>query len=476
MKKLSCLLSAGFVIVMLTCHGQAGKFSNEVLIGNFLKMHGQSSEVAIADSIIHEGGVLAFIYRLNPQGYIIKANDLCLPPFLAYSFKNQYIPEDKGWKIAIDVLKVDIINRLDYYKSQVGFVNPLWNKYMQENLGRRIFQQWPEEGTTSTGGWLETNYKQTYPYNILCPMDLNTGNRSIAGCPAVAMAQVLNYHKETNNTQFNDDDDYYHNYGSNNRYWIDDDYESRDFPSFPELNQILLNLQINYDLNVPPNDTMIAALNFSCGVACRQVYSSSISGTFGIEQAYDAYLRFSFDSIKILYPEDSSLNRLLADNMKIAMPAHLGLVNPEGTAGHNLVVDGYNTDEYYHFNFGWGGNSNGWYTMPPTEIPYNLTIIEGLILDINKENIHVGKQEYDDHFIEYTVYPNPATNCLFINSAIYKERQINIYTATGKRVLNQLIKSDHKYVDLSGFDNGIYILSIIRDSQAVFCTKILVQK
>jgi len=49
--------------------------------------------------------------------------------------------------------------------------------------------------------------------------------------------------------------------------------------------------------------------------------------------------------------------------------------------GHNVVIDGYNTDEYFHLNFGWGGTYNGWYLLPD-EIPYGLTVIEGAIVDI----------------------------------------------------------------------------------------------
>ena len=67
--------------------------------------------------------------------------------------------------------------------------------------------------------------------------------------------------------------------------------------------------------------------------------------------------------------------------MMDARPAHLAIVDPGWTMGHNVVVDGYNTDNYYHLNFGWGGSYNGWYLLPD-EIPYGLTVIEGLIVDI----------------------------------------------------------------------------------------------
>jgi hypothetical protein len=57
------------------------------------------------------------------------------------------------------------------------------------------------------------------------------------------------------------------------------------------------------------------------------------------------------------------------------------VVNEEWTAGHNLVVDGYNTDHYFHLNFGWGGTYDGWY-MLPQDMRLDLTVIEGVIMDI----------------------------------------------------------------------------------------------
>ena len=69
------------------------------------------------------------------------------------------------------------------------------------------FQQWPPEGTTLTEGWVETNWHQNSPYNDFCPIDPSSGDRGVAGCPAVAMAQILNYHRTINNVFFNDSDE-----------------------------------------------------------------------------------------------------------------------------------------------------------------------------------------------------------------------------------------------------------------------------
>ena len=34
-----------------------------------------------------------------------------------------------------------------------------------------------------------------------------------------------------------------------------------------------------------------------------------------------------------------------------------------GDVRHMFVVDGYTTNNYFHFNFGWSGGSNGWFTI-----------------------------------------------------------------------------------------------------------------
>jgi hypothetical protein len=165
------------------------------------------------------------------------------------------------------------------------------------------------------------------------------------------------------------------------RYWIDDDYEEYGFPSFPELNQFLSTLEDHYfnDITITNDDK--AAINFACGVAAKQVYSAGVSGTFGVNQAYDAYIKFNCDTIELLDDDDTDIYERISDNIKQALPVHLAVVTPAWDAGHNLVIDGYNTDEYYHLNFGWGGSYDAWYFLP-NEIPYGLTVIEGVIVDI----------------------------------------------------------------------------------------------
>ena len=328
--------------------------------------------------------ILFYVFDLQPQGYIVVSADSNLPPVIAYSFADNFQSDVSKENILLQMLKADIGLRLENVEKLPENIiksrNSLWSEFLNEETEVSVnidFEQWPPEGTTPTEGWIETEWHQTSPYNDFCPMDGD--ERSIAGCPAVAMAQILNYHKTTNNVAFNDSDDYYHSYG--NRFWIDNDYEEYDFPSFPELNDYLDTLAYHYDNQLSITDEDKATLNFACGVAATQVYTSAVSGTFGVNQAYDAYLKFDCNTVELLDNGDTDLYDRLSQNIKDALPAHLAVVTPGWDAGHNLVIDGYNTDEYYHLNFGWGGSYDAWYLLPD-ELPYDLTVIEGIIVDI----------------------------------------------------------------------------------------------
>jgi len=335
----------------------------------------------------NENTILGFIFALVPQGYMVVTAWNDLPPVIAYSFTSSAREEPGSVNIFQQLLIADLNLRLQNVASLPSSLletrHQEWTMLLKDK--NRVttggFEQWPPEGSTTTEGWVETNWHQEAPYNMFCPLDIaNGGDRSVAGCPSTAMAQILNYHETLNNVYFSDLDDYHHTYGGNN-YWIDNDHDTYDFPSYPELNTYLATLATHYQQHTTPTDTDAAALTFACGVAARQVYGSAGSGTFGVNQAYDAYLKFNCTNCTLLHPTDADVYGRLAKNMIDALPAHLAIVNEDWTAGHNVVVDGYNTDNFFHINFGWGGLYNGWYLLPD-DLPYSLTVLEGVIVDI----------------------------------------------------------------------------------------------
>lgn len=329
-----------------------------------------------------------FLVHLAPQGYIIITNNENLPVVLSYSLDCNMTNDNPF----INFIKNDIDNRIKNSafadKVMIEKYKQERNDFLTEKISPTISDEiiyFPPQGTTATGGWLESKWTQTAPYNNMIPLDPVSGGRSLAGCPAIAMGQILNYLRTTNRVTFSDADDYYHNYAGRN-YWIDDDSKTIGFPSFPDLNNYLDTLQYHYNNNLTITNSDKAALVFACAVAAKQVFTSSASGTFAVDQAFAAYQKFNFSNSKLLTSERDNVYENMAINVIDSLVCHLATVTSSNDAGHNFNVDGYNTDGYFHLNMGWGGSYNGWYKLP-TEIPYSLTVLEGVIINITEKSL-----------------------------------------------------------------------------------------
>ncbi len=309
---------------------------------------------------------------------------------------------------------------------------------------------------------MTTHWTQDAPYNKMCPCDPVTNSSSYAGCPAVAMGQIINYLRTTQGTRFDDSDDYRHNYAGRN-YDIDDDWETIGFPSFPMLNDYLDQADELFAAGEDVTDHLAAAIVFACGTACTQVYTSSGSGTFYVEQAYDAYKRFGFDDCVLYKAPCDEMYDLLIDNLQNGYPAHLAVESPDGQSGHNVVVDGYReSDGKYHINFGYGGSYDGWYLIPDPDFFYNLTELEGIILNIIPKNDTKVNETLSS---PVSIYPNPSDGHFTIKAK--KMRQIGIFNALGQCVKSENVDADLFEVNLGNSDRGIYLIRISTETETI---------
>jgi hypothetical protein len=408
---------------------------------------------------------LAYAFDLNPRGYIVVSASTSLEPVLAYSCGSNF-GDMTGSNPLFELITADLVKRMAFASScknsfAVNNEN-IWTEMLNKDFvpeSNPLFEQWPATGD----GWLKTNWTQSAPYNDFCPLDPIAQQRSLAGCPATAMAQIMNFHQTMNNTRFDDNDDYFHNYAGA-QYFIDDDFETLDFPSFPELNIYLDTLDAHYLNGFFPTNEDKAALTFACAVATKSVFSAQGSGTFGVSQAYDAYVRFGCSTVDLLDSNDADLYDRLKQNIKDTLPAHLAIVDPTWSIGHNVVVDGYNSDDYYHLNFGWGGSYNGWYLIPQ-EIPYELTVIEGVVVDIMETTIGIKAPE--TVVSEIFISPNPAKDVTYLNYKLNHSSKVTVYlfTISGQEIMKMDLKDQApgKYslpVKLSDQPAGIYFYTL----------------
>ncbi len=302
---------------------------------------------------------------------------------------------------------------------------------------------------------LHSHWTQNRPYNDLCPRDPVNGDAySVAGCPAIAMGQIINYLRTTQNTRFTDEDDYVHNYMGRN-YTIDDDWDELKFPSFPQLNEYLDSVDAVWQRGEELTDLLKAAVVFACGTACTQVYTSEGSGTFFVDQAYAAYKRFGFDDCVLFRDPTDEMFEILISNLQNGYPAHLAVENPAGTVGHNVVVDGYReSDGKFHINFGYGGSLDNWYDIPDPNFYYGMTKVEGIILNIIPNDPSAVHEISNQHL---EVYPNPVSDILYIKNLLNENVNYSIFNVTGQQVLAGATSGT---IDVATLETGLYFIQI----------------
>ena len=317
----------------------------------------------------------------------------------------------------------------------------------------------PDSESTAirSDGLLTSHWTQDYPYNQLCPKDpSNNYSYSAAGCPAIAMGQIINYLRTAQNTRFDDGDDYFHNYAGRS-YHIDDDWEDLQFPSFPQLNEMLDSVDATFLRGEDLSDFLAAAVVFACGTACTQVYTSQGSGTFAVDQAFAAYQRFGFTDCQLFREPDSVMYATLISNIQAGYPAHLAVENPEGTVGHNVVVDGYReSDGKFHINFGYGGSLDNWYDIPDPNFYYGMTKMEGIILNIIPTIMPSAVHESADQQ-PLEVYPNPVSDVLYLKNLPCEVVEYSIFNVLGQQATAGFSRDT---ISVEGLEKGLYILQI----------------
>ena len=392
----------------------------------------------------------AYVFQLKPAGFVAVSKDDDIFPILAYSFKNKWHQNNSEKNVLMKMLNDDVQIRLEYLPSEQKEKNrEIWQQYLSNRLNfDRPFQQWPTAGSTDTDGWVETRWGQSGVYNDFCPLD-DSGERSVVGCVATAMAMIIDYHEFVGNVSFDNSDDYYGGwYGEMH---IDNDHEERDYPPFPELNVLLDDVADHYENGLELTGTNKAALSFACGVSVEMMYSSEGSGAWTSMVADALQNKFDFDSATHYDNENNSFYEILISNMMNMQPAEISIYTAGWQNGHAIICDGYNTDDYYHLNYGWGtSNSSCWYLLPEG-MPSNYSIVSGGVM-----NIEGG----------------PAPLHLYGNVAVSETSPIGTYiTFEGDNYAEIYVENTNGNFEIPAIMEGLYTVTALKNDRIYFQTQ-----
>lgn len=249
---------------------------------------------------------------------------------------------------------------------------------------------------------LKTKWGQRKPFNDRCPINLkeSTNNRSLSGCVATAMAQIMKHHSYPTKGQG------YYSYATDFGTTLSEDFSSFQF----DWNNMINEYTHSY---TDEQAQAVADLMYACGVSVSMKYGEGSSGAFSSNIPYALINYFGYNPNttyrkRRYYQDDEWMNYILSD-LKANLPVPYSGRPSVGKAGHQFIIDGCDTEGLFHFNFGWNGNSDGYYHLNlsdsypyyPAEQAMSNQVCKGLYgnhedifyagkLSVQKNTIHIG--------------------------------------------------------------------------------------
>ena len=375
-----------------------------------------------------------YIFNTNGGFVIVSADDVA-KPILGYSQQGTFTPEN---------IPINAKNWLRNYCDEIQYA-------IDHNIeaGEATIKAWRNlrngiglspKSTREVSQLLTTTWSQRPLYNNLCPYDEDEGELSVTGCVATAMAQVMKYWNWP--TQ-----------GTGSHYYTSDSH-----PEYGTLSAHFGNTIYDWD-NMPNALTeesssteinAVATLMYHCGVSVEMMYSATGSGAYTItyegqleycsENAFRNFFGYSNDlhgeyrsfeyeddngdTLTYIAYTDSAWTAMLKEDLDALRPI---LYTGHGNiGGHAFVFDGYDNNDLFHVNWGWGGYADGYFSVDALEpdpggigggdylFYLDHTAVLGVepsytLLSTSGNNINAGINGGNYHFMIYA--SNRPENC-----------------------------------------------------------------
>lgn len=280
------------------------------------------------------------------KGFTVVSGDDRLPEVVGYSDKGTYDEEN---------LPSNYVGFMKAYEEMVGQL---------DNGDSRASASIAEAKALRSSGYQQPavapllgniQWNQMIPYNNMCPM-YNSTNRSVTGCVATAMAQVMMYYQYPKTLQAN----------------IPAYVSRTNHLSIPQINQgekyDWANMLPQYASYEPLNYTdaqaaAVAKLLYHCGAACEMDYGPS-SGANVTPAILSTYFGYDSDLMQDLTRDAFTLaewSQIMDKELSAKRPILYSGRSSDG--GHEFVCDGTDGKGLYHINWGWGGYQDGYFDV-----------------------------------------------------------------------------------------------------------------
>ena len=288
--------------------------------------------------------VYYYVFNTITDGFVIVSGDDAVDPILAYSNSGSFSAENIPQCVAkwLEDYKSEIRRIVNLKLHANAEISELWNRLKGSNdYNARL------SNSTSINPLMLTQWNQSPYENTLCP------GGSVTGCVATAMAQIMKYwNYPATGSGFHS---YNHQtYGTLSANFGSSTYQWGSMPN------VLTSV-----------NTAVGALMYDVGVSVDMNYSPQVSGAWVIEnspapQACSEYAlktyfgyKSTLNGVERVNYSDAQWLALLKSELDASRPILYAGFGSGG--GHCFVADGYDVNDFVHFNWGWGGAYDGYF-------------------------------------------------------------------------------------------------------------------
>ena len=314
-------------------------------------------QLQLVSAALDRNAIDYYVFNVTDgEGFVIVAGDDRVKPVLAYSTTGKYDPSNvsEGFRFTLDAFREEIQYIREHNLSATPDITAEWKSVSETgslNRGRQT--------RTVVGPLCQTLWNQNFPYNSQCPEDPEgNGGYVYAGCVATAMGQVMKFWEWP--AQGTGSHSYHPSgYAQQSANYGETEYHF-------ELMPLALD-----STSTEEEYFYVAQFLHHCGISVDMMYGADGSGAYSddVPNALRYYFRYDCDDHitnygggwwSSMYSNEEWANMLKDGGLDEGIPIYYSGQDDSGAGGHAFVCDGYDENDYFHFNWGWSGRDNAW--------------------------------------------------------------------------------------------------------------------
>lgn len=340
-----------WLFVVAVCAATAGPVTKKQALQT-AQTFAQKHRLAAPEKMkLHTTTPAYYVFALDGEGFVVVAGDDCAHPVLGYS--------DQG-HFSTDAMPDNLRYWLDCYAHEVEWAKTHGTDINTSHgmMAADGTEEAVEPVRQVVTPLLQTQWSQNEPYNLLCPQF--DGVKSLTGCVATAMAQVMYYYQwpQSATTMIP-------SYSSEIATSGQNIYKT----TVAELPPTTFNwddMLYNYsEGSTAQADSAVARLMQYCGASVKMQYSPTRSGAQNVDciAALKNYFGYAGTITELERDccQPGTWDELIYHEISQGRPVIFS--GGANNGFHSFVCDGFDGDGMFHINWGWGGTGNGYFRL-----------------------------------------------------------------------------------------------------------------